>query len=127
MVVTHHRSKRKSSSGRYRAYRKKKKYEMGRRPELPRISDKRQAKIVRAEGKNYKIKLQQVEVINVADTKNKKITKVKMKVVADNKANRHYTRRNILTKGAIVETELGKVKITNRPGQEGCVNGVLVK
>jgi len=33
----------------------------------------------------------------------------------------------ILTKGAIVETELGKVKITSRPGQDGVLNGVLIQ
>ena len=36
-------------------------------------------------------------------------------------------RRNILTKGAIIETDAGKAKITNRPGQEGTVNAVLVE
>ena len=35
-------------------------------------------------------------------------------------------RRNIITKGSIVETKLGKAKVTCRPGQEGSVNGVLL-
>ena len=29
--------------------------------------------------------------------------------------------------GAVVETEIGKVKITSRPGQKGIVNGVLIE
>jgi len=32
-----------------------------------------------------------------------------------------------LVKSAIVETEIGKVKITNRPSQEGCVQGILIE
>ena len=42
-------------------------------------------------------------------------------------SNRFLARQNILTKGTIIETELGNVKITNRPSQEGCINGVLVE
>jgi small subunit ribosomal protein S8e len=34
---------------------------------------------------------------------------------------------NILTKGTIVETPLGKAKITNRPTQEGMINGILIE
>jgi small subunit ribosomal protein S8e len=41
--------------------------------------------------------------------------------------NPEYVRMNIITRGAVVETSLGKVKITNRVGQDGFVNGVLVK
>ena len=40
--------------------------------------------------------------------------------------NPEYVRMNIITKGAIIETELGKVRVTNRVGQDGIVNGVLL-
>ncbi|MFH1511592.1 MAG: 30S ribosomal protein S8e, partial [Candidatus Woesearchaeota archaeon] len=33
---------------------------------------------------------------------------------------------NIITKGTIVDTDKGKVRITSRPGQDGTLNGVLV-
>ncbi|MDO5821049.1 MAG: 30S ribosomal protein S8e, partial [Methanobrevibacter sp.] len=33
---------------------------------------------------------------------------------------------NIITKGAIVETEIGNAKVTSRPGQDGIINGVLL-
>jgi len=46
--------------------------------------------------------------------------------VTENFANPNLVRRNILTKGTVVETKLGKVKITSRPGQEGTVNGKLL-
>jgi small subunit ribosomal protein S8e len=47
--------------------------------------------------------------------------------VLETPSNRFLARQNIITKGTIVETELGKVKITNRPTQEGIVNGILVE
>jgi small subunit ribosomal protein S8e len=40
--------------------------------------------------------------------------------------NPEFIRQNIITKGAIVETKIGKVKVTNRVGQDGIVNGVLM-
>jgi small subunit ribosomal protein S8e len=47
--------------------------------------------------------------------------------VVENQANPHFVRRNIVTKGAVVETELGRVRITSRTGQDGVVNAVLIK
>ena len=38
----------------------------------------------------------------------------------------NYVRRNILTKGAIVETELGRARITSRPGMDGIISGVVI-
>jgi len=35
-------------------------------------------------------------------------------------------RRSILTKGAIIKTEIGDARITNRPGQDGIINAVLL-
>jgi small subunit ribosomal protein S8e len=38
-----------------------------------------------------------------------------------------FARENIITKGAILKTSIGKVKVTNRVGQDGQVNGILLK
>jgi small subunit ribosomal protein S8e len=35
-------------------------------------------------------------------------------------------RRNIITKGAVVDTSVGKVKVTSRPGQHGIINGIII-
>ena len=43
-----------------------------------------------------------------------------------NSANPNYVRRNIITKGAIVETPEGNAKVTSRPGQDGVINGILI-
>ena len=53
--------------------------------------------------------------------------KVEIKNVLETPSNKFLARQNVLTKGTIVETELGKVRITNRPTQEGMINGILVK
>ena len=46
--------------------------------------------------------------------------------VVENPANRHFVRRNIMTKGTVIETEKGKARITSRPGQDGTINAVLI-
>ena len=99
---------------------------MGRDPIVTKIGDERK-KIVRTAGGNIKIKAYSIDMINVTDLKKNTTTKVSIKGLEENKASVDYQRRSILTKGAIIETELGKVKITSRPGQHGHINGVLLE
>jgi small subunit ribosomal protein S8e len=47
--------------------------------------------------------------------------------VEANSANPNYVRRNLLTKGAILKTEIGRARITSRPGQDGVINAVLLE
>jgi small subunit ribosomal protein S8e len=89
--------------------------------------DKPKTKKARGFGKNQKIKILSTNTINVTDPATGKTTKASFKNVIENSANPHYVRGNIVTKGAIVDTELGKAKITSRPGQDGVLNGVLIK
>ena len=77
-------------------------------------------------GKKQKVLLS-ANTANIIDPKTKKAKKVKIKNVLETPSNRFLARQNILIKGAVIETELGKAKITNRPSQEGMVQGVLVK
>ena len=126
MAKSQLRSKRKSSGGRYIDYRKKKLYELGRDATLTKLG-KLSKRVLRVRAGSKKEITLSAEDVNVFDSKTKKHKKVKIKNVLENPANRHYVRRNILTKGTIVDTELGKVRITSRPGQEGTLSGVLVK
>ncbi|MFH1439183.1 MAG: 30S ribosomal protein S8e [Candidatus Woesearchaeota archaeon] len=126
MVITQHRSKRSSTGSRFRAHRRKRKFESGNSPTLPVLGD-RTPKLVRTKGGNSKLKILKEQFINLMDPNSKKASKVKIKNVVDCPANKQYTRRNILTKGTIVDTDNGKARITNRPAQDGCVAGVLVK
>ena len=59
--------------------------------------------------------------------KDKKTKKVEIKNVLETPSNRFLARQNIITKGTIVETGIGKVKITNRPTQDGVLNGIFVE
>ena len=118
------RSKRKASGGRYHSARGKRKSELAGHPTHTKLGE-RKAKTTRGLGGKVKQSLLSASEVNVADKKGK-FTKVKILTVLENPANPHLVRRNIITKGAVVKTDLGKVKITSRPGQEGTVNGVLV-
>jgi len=53
--------------------------------------------------------------------------KVKVLDVVETPENPQYAKFKIISKGTVVKTELGLVKITSRPGQDGVLNGVLVE
>jgi|YelNatPaOPRAMG01_1025707.scaffolds.fasta_scaffold206382_1 small subunit ribosomal protein S8e len=125
MTTWHLRSKRKKTGGKYIKSRKKKKHELGGEFAATKIGEKK-LKIQKARGGNKKLKLLATKKINVVQ-KGGKIISAEILSVVDNKANPHFIRRNIITKGAIVKTNIGLVKVTSRPGQHGVVNGVLIE
>ncbi|ABR54861.1 ribosomal protein S8e [Methanococcus vannielii SB] len=126
MAIWQGTSKRKSTGAKLRLVTKKHKREMGRPAVETHISAVIKRKIVRCRGANLKVKLEKTNYANVFDQVNKVCKKVLVTKVIDNKANKHYIRRNVITKGAIIETEMGKAKVTSRPGQDGVVNAVLL-
>ncbi len=65
-----------------------------------------------------------VEAIPLTETG--KVQKVRIVTVIENPCNPHYVQRNIITRSAVVGTDLGDVLITSRPGQDGALNGVLI-
>ena len=103
----------------------KRKFEIGREQHLTTI-DKPRLKIVRTRGNNRKTRVKTTNIAYVIDPKTNKTTKTEIISVVENQANIHYVRRNIINKGAIIETKIGKAKITSRPGQDGTVNAVLI-
>ena len=117
---------RKISGGKYKKFRKKKKYALRGYTRKVKLADKKQ-KIIRGQGGNKKTTLLSENFANIIDPETKKAKKTKITNVLETPSNRFLARQNILVKGAIIETELGKAKITNRPSQEGMVQGVLVK
>ena len=126
MAISQRRSLRKPSGGRYKQQgRKKKAYELGREPAFTKLEKKR-AKYVRTKGNHRKVRLLSTDTANLFDPKAKKYEQVKIKTIVENPANRHFVRRNIMTKGTVIETEKGKARITSRPGQDGSVNAVLI-
>jgi small subunit ribosomal protein S8e len=120
------RSVRKITGGRYRRFRKKRKYELGREQAETRLGEVR-AKVIRVRGGNVKVRLFETKYANVVDPSTGKAKRVEIKKVVENRANPHYVRRNIITRGAIILTELGEARVTSRPGQDGSVNAVLLE
>ncbi|MCI0496756.1 MAG: 30S ribosomal protein S8e [Thermoplasmata archaeon] len=120
------RSRRKKSGGRRLFARKKRKFELGSDTVNMTLGETR-TKAIRGRGGSVRHRLLKGQLVNVSDPKDGTTRQVKMVTVLENPANPHYVRRNIITKGAIVETEAGKARITSRPGQDGIVNAVLLK
>jgi len=98
---------------------------MGREPTLTQLGETRK-KRVSGFGGNSKTRLLRSSYANVTDLSTGKTSKIDIETVELNTANRNYVRRNVITKGAVIQTTLGKAKVTNRPGQDGLVNAVLM-
>lgn len=114
---------RKITGGKYHARRKKRLHE--------RQSQERQVVLgapksrhIRVKGGNIKITLLKSNIANVSD--GKKVKKAEITNVVETPQNKFLARQNRLVKGAIIDTALGKAKITNRPSQEGQINAVLI-
>ncbi|MEM4325972.1 MAG: 30S ribosomal protein S8e [Candidatus Pacearchaeota archaeon] len=115
---------RKISGGRYHKSRKKKLRERVGQRRILRIGEERRKKI-RVRGGNKKIVLLKAKYINV--NIGGKSERVEIKKVLTTPSNKFLARQNIITKGSILETEKGRVIVTNRPTQEGLVNGILIE
>ena len=126
-MLTQSRSLRKSSGGLKKRNRKKRLYDKGSQPVLTKLGTAQRMRHGRVMGGTVKQRLLQSAVANVYDPKSKKHAVVKIKTVSNNPANRYFTRANIITMGAVLDTELGKARVTNRPSQDGIINAVLVQ
>ncbi len=112
------------TGGRRRKFRDKKLSHMGGGFAATKVADKPFKSTVRGRGGALGVKLKKASMINVV-MKDGKMKQAAIKRVIESH-NPEFVRMNIITKGAVVETELGKVKVTNRVGQDGVVNGVAV-
>ncbi|MBI2141007.1 30S ribosomal protein S8e [Candidatus Woesearchaeota archaeon] len=125
-MITQGRSLVKPSGGLKKHYRKKRLSEKGSQPVMSRLGSAQKLRADRVTGGAIKQRLLQTAVANVFDPKSRKFSVAKIKTVSNNPANRYFTRANIITRGAVLDTELGKAKVTNRPGQDGVINAVLI-
>jgi small subunit ribosomal protein S8e len=118
------RSRRKPSGGRVRSSRNKRKFEIGSEPTTTLLGKTRR-KQYRIHGGATKVRIRGAEEINVYNPETKKTVRTKIITVKENAANPHFIQRNIITKGAMLSTDIGIVRVTSRPGQDGVINGVL--
>lgn len=127
MVLIQGKSKRKPSGARYKSkINKKRKALIGRQPAMTKIGERKIQKI-RGRGATIKHRALSIKKVNLYDPKTKTYSVEDIKNVVDNPADKNFIRRKIITKGAIIETSKGTAKITNRPGQEGIINAVLIE
>ncbi len=124
MAVWQDRSKTKKTGGKTRRYRKSRKHDLGGEFSEPQVGE-RKTITKRIRGGGQKTVVKRSETVNVAD--DGEVVEAEIQSVEENPANPNYVRRSLLTKGAVVDTSEGKVEITSRPGQDGVINGKLVK
>lgn len=117
------RRKRQKTGGRRRPSEDKKRHQLGREPAETTIGETR-LRTVDARGNGQKTRALSTDTAQVAEdgeTNTEEILDV-----VENPADVNYARRNIVTKGAVIETDEGYARVTSRPGQTGQVNGVRV-
>ena len=115
---------RKASGGRYKKVKKRKLTGRQGQARIVKIGDTK-TKLLSGRGNTTKLVSFLNNIANVmikGKAKESKITNV-----LETPSNTFLARQNVLVKGAIIETELGKAKITNRPSQEGNVQAILVE
>jgi small subunit ribosomal protein S8e len=121
--MDHGNSTRSRTGGRIRPSRDRKKHEIGRQPAETTVGDVR-LKRIDARGDTEKVRALSTNVANVATDDG--TVAAEIEAVVENPANPNYVRRNIVTKGAVVDTSEGQARVTSRPGQDGQVNAVLL-
>ncbi|MCU4753840.1 30S ribosomal protein S8e [Halobacteria archaeon AArc-curdl1] len=118
------RSTRKRTGGRLKPFKNRRKHQLGRHPTETQVGEPR-FRTVDARGNGEKTRALATNVANV-NTGESTVT-ADINDVVENDANPNYVRRNIITKGALIDTSEGTARVTSRPGQSGQVNAVLVE
>jgi len=115
---------RKVTGGKYHKLRKKRLHQL-KRQERPVTLGETKRKTLKTRGGNTKAILLKSNTVNLKI--DKKVQKVEIINVEETPQNTFLARQNRLMKGAIIMTDKGKARITNRPSQEGQINAVLIK
>lgn len=114
---------RKLSGGKYHKQRKRRLFEVQSAERSVTLGPQKR-KQLRIRGGITKTILLRADKVNVKV--GKKVQPASIINVFSTPQNQFLARQNRLMKGAIIETSLGKAKITNRPSQEGQVNAILI-
>mgnify|MGYP000212134231 CR=1 FL=1 len=128
MVIYQGRDLKKPSGGKIRPHRKRKlKAHIGRPPTETLTGPNEERRLIRVRGGNYKVRLVKAVYANVTIPEKNVTQRVRILRVVSNPANQDYSRRGVITRGALIETELGRAIVTSRPGQDGVINAVLLE
>ena len=118
------RSPRKRTGGRRRPNRDKRKHELGGEPTETQLGEPK-LKAIDARGTSTKTRAIRTNTATVATDDG--TVAAEIEDVVENPADPNYARRNIITRGAIIETSAGRARVTSRPGQDGQINAVLAE
>ena len=130
MAKWHGISRRKPSGGRLKRpnrYRGKRRTEVSSEAQYAYIGEKDDRKMYRKNAGSQTTRLLSANSVNVNIPKEGRTVKATINSVVANDADPNFIRRNIVTKGSIVDTSMGKVKITSRPGMHGVASGILLE
>ena len=130
MAKWHGISRRKPSGGRLKRpnrYRGKRRTEVSSEAQYAYIGEKDDRKMYRKNAGSQTTRLLSANTVNVNIPNEGTTVKATINSVIANDADPNFIRRNIVTKGSIVDTSMGKVKITSRPGMHGVVSGILLE
>ncbi len=108
-------------------YRGKRRTEVSSEAQYAYIGEKDDRKMYRKNAGSQTARLLSANTVNVNIPKEGKTVKATINSVIANDADPNFIRRNIVTKGSIVDTSMGKVKITSRPGMHGVASGILLE
>jgi small subunit ribosomal protein S8e len=122
--MNHSRSEKTRTGGRRRPVRKKQKHEQGSAPTETTVGED-ELKVAETRGGTTKVRAVSRSVASVATDDG--VERADVEDVVENPSNPNYVRRNIVTKGAVVETSVGTARVTSRPGQDGQVNAELLE
>ena len=129
MAKWHGISRRKPTGGRLKRpnrYRGKRRTEVASEEQLAYVGEADARKNYRKRSGSQTVRTLSVNQVNV-NMKGGKTVRTTVKNVVGNDADPNYIRRNIVTKGAVLDTDQGLVKVTSRPGMHGVVSGILVE
>jgi len=115
---------RKITGGKYHKQRKRRLFEIQNAARLVILGPQKR-KQLRTRGGIVKKILLKADTANVRS--GNKIQVAKIINVEATPQNQFFARQNRLLKSAIIETSLGKARITNRPSREGQVNAILLE
>ncbi len=104
--------------------RDKKKSEIGNYFSSTKMAENNQTRMMRRRGGARTPVLKNAGYVNLLTKDGYK--KVKIKGVLESRDNRNFARQNIITKGTVINTEIGKAEVINRPGREGSINARLI-
>lgn len=126
MAFWHGEKGKRRTGGKIALNRGKRKHELGSNPINTKIGEDKR-RVDDTKSGRVKVRILSAQFANVLDPSTKITKKVKILDIVENKANPHYVRRLIITKGAVVKTELGNARVLSRPSQNGVVNAIKIE